>query len=102
MGARAPRSRRLRPPSSQQAPSLQSLTHCARSFAHALRSLVRPLTRSLARRYLWDDLSPDVFTVSNATIGVGFTLMQGGIAGGYGRKVFIKGGTPGTGCFLST
>ena len=51
--------------------------------------------------YLWDDLSPAIFYVTNDTVGVGFQPAAG-MSGGYGRKLFIKGGQPGSGCWLST
>ena len=43
-----------------------------------------------------------MYSITKDTINVGFQRYMGGLSGGYGRKVFIKGGAYGSGCWMST
>ena len=52
--------------------------------------------------YQWDVPGFGVYTLSNDTVGIGFTRLQGAVSGGYGRKVFIKADPfSGAGCWVS-
>ena len=41
-----------------------------------------------------------MYSIDATTVTKGFQQYEGGLSGGYGRKSFIKGGAPGSGCWV--